>query len=138
MSKFMLIQHVAPKGVQSPEEIQDIMVRIRAWREPLVAVGKLIGGEKLADEGGRILSAQNGRVAVVDGPYTETKEIVGGFALIEAEDYSEAIELVRDSPGLRLGSIAIRQVDPMGCGSAFEEHGLEEVAETESQGSLVS
>jgi hypothetical protein len=137
MSKFMLIQQVAPKGVQSPEEIQDIMLGIRDWRERLEAAGKIFGGTKLADEGGKILSTQNGHTVVVDGPYSETKEVVGGFCFIEAEDYAQAVELVRHSPGLRFGAIALREVDPLGCPS-MHLNDLESETEIESQGSLVS
>jgi len=67
--------------------------------------GELIGGEKLADEGGKILSAQMAEPPC-RGPYTETKEVVAASALIEAEDYAEAIELVRDSSRIAIGSIA--------------------------------
>ena len=138
MSRFMLLQNVTPKGVKSPEEVQDIMVGIRRWRERLEAAGKIFGGTKLADEGGKILSAQDGHTVVVDGPYSETKEVVGGFAFIEAEDYAEAVELVRDNPGLRFGSIAIREVDPMGCGSMRVQDELDEAAEIETQVSFTS
>ncbi len=132
MSKFMLIQHQTPnQGRQkSLEEIQGIMEKFRAWGQRLRAEGKMVSGEKLAEEGGKIVSAQRGSVAVVDGPYSETKEVVGGYMLINAEDYEEAIELVRTCPGLGLGTIAVRQVDQLaGCGSPAEEARHQEVAD---------
>jgi hypothetical protein len=126
MPKFMLIQHQTPNLGRNPqkypEEIQDIMERFRAWGAKLRAEGKMISGVKLTEEGGKVVSAQKGSVAVFDGPYSETKEVLGGILLIQAEDYEEAIALARTCPGLGLGSIAVRQVDESaGCGLPAEE-----------------
>ena len=58
----------------------------------------MAGGEKLAEEGGKVVSARRSRVTIVDGPYSETKEVVGGYFLVQAADYAEAVELARDCP----------------------------------------
>src|SRR5712692_4743762 len=134
MPKFMLIQHQTPHvggyRQKSPEEIQDIMERFRAWGAKLRAEGKMTSGEKLTEAGGKVVTAQKGSVVVLDGPYSETKEVVGGYCLIQAEDYEEAIELVSTCPGLGLGSIAVRQVDELaGCGLPTEEAHHPEVAD---------
>jgi hypothetical protein len=63
-----------------------------------------------------MLSRQKGRLSVVDGPYAEAKEVVGGYFLFRAADYEEALELTRDCPFLDDFQIALRQTDPMGCG----------------------
>ena len=49
-----------------------------------------------------------------DGPFVESKEIVGGFYLLTARDYDEALQLVADAPHLAFGSIEIRQVEMLG------------------------
>jgi hypothetical protein len=54
---------------------------------------------------------RGGRLSVVDGPYAETKEQLGGFFLIEAEDRSHAIELASGWPSARLGSIEVRPIE---------------------------
>ena len=46
---------------------------------------------------------KNGKVAVTDGPYAETKEQLGGIQVLEARDLNHAIQLISQSPGLRLG-----------------------------------
>ena len=53
---------------------------------------------------------KNGRVAVTDGPYAETKEQFGGIQVLEARDLNHAIQLISQSPGvkLRCGTIEIR------------------------------
>jgi hypothetical protein len=54
----------------------------------------------------------DGRMRVVDGPYSEAKEVLGGYFLVEAADYDAAVELSRDCPHLRYGRrIELRQVD---------------------------
>jgi len=54
---------------------------------------------------------RDGRTSVVDGPYAETKEQLGGFFLIEAKDREEAIALAARWPSARLGSIEVRPVE---------------------------
>ena len=52
-----------------------------------------------------------GRRAVIDGPYAETKEQLGGFFLIEARDLNEAIQVATRWPSARLGSIEVRPIE---------------------------
>ena len=51
---------------------------------------------------------------MIDGPYSEAKEVMGGFFVIEAADYDEAVKISSDCPHLRAGRrIELRQVDPL-------------------------
>jgi hypothetical protein len=51
---------------------------------------------------------------VTDGPYAETKEIIGGYWIISAENYDEAVELTRDCPSLEFGArMEVREVEPL-------------------------
>jgi hypothetical protein len=54
---------------------------------------------------------RGGRLSVIDGPYAETKEQLGGFFLIEAKDLDEAIRLASSWPSARLGSIEVRPIE---------------------------
>ena len=54
---------------------------------------------------------KDGGVAVTDGPYVESREVIGGYYLIEADDYETAAKLVEDCPHLDFGSIEIRRVE---------------------------
>ncbi len=116
MSQFMLLLHEDPSGFAalSPQEIQAVVGEYSAWRERLAGQGRLAGGNKLKDEGGRWLTGQNGRVRVVDGPFSEAKEVIGGYFMIEAADYDEAVAISRECPHLRYGGrIELREVDPI-------------------------
>ena len=57
------------------------------------------------------LTVRSGKLSVIDGPYAETKEQLGGFFLIEASDRNEAVELASRWPSARLGSIEVRPIE---------------------------
>jgi hypothetical protein len=54
------------------------------------------------------VKVRNGRTALIDGPYTETKEMVAGFYVIEARDLNEAIQVAARIPGASLGTVEVR------------------------------
>jgi hypothetical protein len=114
MPNFLLLLHQTPTSFRnlSPEEIQKILGSYIAWREALMKRNKMRAGEKLTDDGGRQLRAQDGKISVTDGPYSESQEILGGFFMIEAADYAEAVEIARTCPHMGQGKwIEVRQVD---------------------------
>jgi hypothetical protein len=117
VAKFMLILHDQPGNFKDmpPQELQRIVERYVAWATKLKQDGKVAGSNKLMEEGGRIVTRKKGTLNIVDGPYIEAKEVVGGYFVVQAADYDEAIELVRDCPHLDFGRLEVRQVDPMGC-----------------------
>ncbi len=118
MAKFMLILHNTPDNWEnlSPEEMQRKVQKYHAWLDKIRSGGRYVSSEKLAEEGGKLLGLQRDRLSIVDGPYSEAKEVVGGYFVFRAADYDEAIELTRDCPFLEDGRIEIRQTDPRGCG----------------------
>lgn len=116
MAEYMLLLHENPQQWEAltPEEIQQAIAKYGAWREMLIAEGKHVGGAKLKDEGGKWLTAQNGKVTVVDGPYSEAKEVMGGYFAIKADSYEEAVAISEGCPHLAYGGrIELRAVDHM-------------------------
>jgi len=111
MAKFVLLLRDSGSfpGDMSPQEMQAVFERYRAWS------GKLgrNSGEKLRDAEGRVVVRSGKKTSITDGPYAESREVVGGFYIIEAADYDEAIRKCQDSPHLDFGSIEIRQVEVM-------------------------
>ena len=100
-------------GAASPAEIQAIIARYRAWGERMAEQGKLLSGEKLRDGEGRVLKGQGSAAKVLDGPHIESKEVIGGFWILQAEDYDEAVKLASDSPHLQFGSLELRAIEEM-------------------------
>ena len=118
MAKFMLILHNPPGNLDnlSPEELQQKVEKYRAWLDRMRSTGRYVSSEKLGEEGGKLLNLHKGRLQFMDGPYAEAKEVVGGYFVLRAANYEEAIELIRDCPFLEDGRIELRQTDPAGCG----------------------
>ena len=85
----------------SPAEMQQTMSRFLAWFERLSADGTLKAGQPLAEDA-RIVSGKNGRT-VMDGPFAESKEAVGGYFLVSAATLDEAVEIAQQCPMLEFG-----------------------------------
>lgn len=116
MPRYMLLLHddPAPFRAMSPEEIQRAIGKYVAWGDRLRAGGVLAASHKLADEPGRVVRRRGSSVVVTDGPYSETKEILGGYYLVTADSYDRAVDLTRDCPHLEYGgTIEVREVDEM-------------------------
>jgi hypothetical protein len=94
-------------GRKSPAEQQDAVDACIAYDdETLKKNGHWVHGEAL--EGATTLSYQGGKVVVTDGPYIETKELLGGLLIVEARDLNHAIELISKHPGIKMGRWEIR------------------------------
>lgn len=116
MARFMLLLHESPTlfAQVSPSEIQRIIEEYSAWRVGLEAQGRLVGSEKLKDEGGRHLRRAGDQLQVVDGPFSEAKEVIGGYFLIQADDYNDAVAVSSSCPHLTYGGrIELRAIDPI-------------------------
>lgn len=117
MPKFLLILRsdvTADYSSLTPDDFGKILAAYQAWGEKLTAQGRLDLGRKLTDEGGKVLHEKGGKMTVKDGPYVETKEVVGGVYVIKADSYDHAVQLCKGHPNFQFGSIEIRQIDFMG------------------------
>jgi hypothetical protein len=113
MEKFMFIFQggMSSDTKQSPEDMQAHMGKWMAWIDKLSKDGKYVAGEPLLP-GGKLISGTNKKVT--DGPYTEGKEVVGGFFIINAADLNEAVTIAKDCPDYEFGgSVQVRQVMKM-------------------------
>ncbi|MBL7742209.1 MAG: transcription initiation protein [Chitinophagaceae bacterium] len=112
MEKFMFIFHGGQIPTQSPEEMQAHMGKWMAWIDKLAKTDQYVSGEPLLP-GGKLVSGKGGKT-VTDGPYTEGKEVVGGFFIIKAKNMDEAVAIAKDCPDYDLdGSVQVRQVMKM-------------------------
>src|SRR3546814_19863360 len=77
--------------------------------DELQAEGKLVGFQQLEDaHTAKSVRIRSGRTSVVDGPFAETKKILGGFNLNEADDMDEAVRIASEFTWARTGCIAVR------------------------------
>jgi hypothetical protein len=105
MAKFLLLLRTDPKTWSdlSPDEMQAIMRRFMEWDDQLRAEGRKVSADQLVESTSALVSGAGDDVSVVDGPYIETKESVGGFWIVNAADRAEAIEVAKGCPNLTVG-----------------------------------
>jgi hypothetical protein len=88
MPKFLLILRgdvTVDYSTLTPADFAKILGDYEAWSQRLTQSGHLEGGEKLTDQGGKVIWPRGKKVEVKDGPYVESKEVVGGYYLVRAD-----------------------------------------------------
>ncbi len=96
------------KGL-SADQRQNLMEQWNAWYDGLAAEGKVQHGNPLEAQG-RVVSGARGE-RVVDGPFAESKEAIGGYFFLTVADIDEATEIAKRCPSLALGmSVEVRPV----------------------------
>jgi hypothetical protein len=84
---------------QSREELDRAMQGAGRWFEEYSRAGKILGGEQLqGPHTVTTVTSANGRRIVTDGPFIESKEIIGGFAIVDVADLDEALEMAKKWP----------------------------------------
>ena len=111
--KFMLLIYNDPakldaiKGERFNAEMRDCL----AHADQLRAGGSLLDTQMLEDpERAKSVRVRNGHLTTTDGPFAETKEVLGGFNLIEAESMEEAVRIAAEFPWIRTGCVEVRPV----------------------------
>src|ERR1051325_7576070 len=108
MARFMLLlyDNRTNGSKLSPEEMQKGIEKYMAWTKKPFTVASL----RLAADSGRVLKPEGGKTRVTDGPYSESKEVLGGYYTIEAADYEEDVARAREHPHLEYGgTLVVRQ-----------------------------
>ena len=94
----------------TPEEMGRVIAEYRVWADQMRAEGRFVGGDRLSNDV-RSVSETAGRSVVTDGPYAESKEIVGGYFCITAASFDEACAVARGCPSLKYcGRVEVRQI----------------------------
>jgi hypothetical protein len=108
MPNFMLLLYDNPENWKnlSPDEMQKALEKYMAW----VHQPSTVDSKRLKEDHGRVLRSNGGRPKASDGPYSETKEVLGGYYTIKAANYDEAVQLALKHPHLEYGgTIEVRQ-----------------------------
>ncbi|HEY4641568.1 MAG TPA: YciI family protein [Thermoanaerobaculia bacterium] len=109
--KYICLGYIDPnKFANTTEsEMNAMMDQCFTYDDTLRKNGHFLGGEGLqGPETAATLHWANGKVSVTDGPFTETKEQLGGIMILEARDLNHAIELISNHPGVTFGPWEIR------------------------------
>ena len=108
---MLIFEGIKSNQEPSAQQMQDIMAKWMAWIDKLAKAGRYVEGEPLLPTG-KIISGKN--KVVTDAVFAEGKEIIGGYFIINAADYEEAVALCNDYPDFESGgSVIVRQVQKM-------------------------
>jgi hypothetical protein len=111
--RYLCLIYENEKGWESlpPAESEAIMGEYFAFTEDIRSKGQMVVGEALQPtQTATTVRVRNGKISTTDGPFAETKEQLGGFYLVEAQDLNEAIQIASRIPSARHGSIEVRPV----------------------------
>src|SRR5215813_9636492 len=116
MSEFIFLyrntQEARQQNMGTPEKAQQNMKKWRAWFDDLSQKGQLKSIGQPLETGGKVIGGN--RKTVTDGPYAETKDILGGFSIVEAKDLDQAVKIAAGCPILENGgSVEVRPVMQM-------------------------
>jgi len=97
--------------VRTPEQQQSMMQKWMDWLSKIAAEGKLLDKGSRLNNDGKVLKTSN---IITDGPYTESKESIGGFSVIQASSLNEAAEIAKGCPIFTVGgNVEVREVIDM-------------------------
>jgi hypothetical protein len=99
-----------------PEQFDETMRGCIEHADDLRSEGRLLDSQQLESPStAKSLRSRKGRLTITDGPFTETKEMLAGFNLIEAESMDEAVKIAAEFPWTTTGSIEVRPVRDFGA-----------------------
>src|SRR5690606_11703792 len=108
MNEYLLISRGQWDEGADKDAVQDTIDRFYAWYEEGLAQGRLKPRSRLANRG-KLIS----RTAITDGPFSESKELIGGYWLIVADTLEEAAAIAAENPCLAFGlTLEVRALDP--------------------------
>jgi hypothetical protein len=108
-AEYLVISRGQWDKTLSRDEIQNVIDRFYTWRDRLVDEGKMKPGQRLTYKGKTIVR-QN---VITDGPFGESKEVIGGYWFILAASLDEAVQIAEGNPCLDCGLfLEIRPIDP--------------------------
>lgn len=108
---MLIFQGIKAAEQASPQQMQETMGKWMAWIEKLSKAGKYVSGEPLLPTGKIITGPKK---TVTDAAFAEGKEIIGGYFIINADSYEEAVSLCDDYPDYESGgTVIIRQLMKM-------------------------
>jgi hypothetical protein len=112
--KYVMLIMDTPEAAEQYANNKEWYAEVGAWYEKMAASGKL------AETGAQLQPVSTAKTVrasgVTDGPYIETKEVVGGFSILDVESMDEAVEITKTWPGVDRGwiTIELRPIVEMG------------------------
>ena len=125
---LLMIEDPAQRGTRTEAEGRHVYEEMVAWSGTLAARGLLQDSQSLQGHAGATrVKVRDGRAQVMDGPFAEAKEMVGGLFVVDVATREEAVALARECPAARYLTVEVR-----GLGPCFMD-GMEVGSETQGR-----
>jgi hypothetical protein len=112
--KYMLLIYTDPHAF-NPADGDKIMGEYMAFTQEILDSGEMVAGDPLQGvETATSVRIRDGKRTTTDGPFAETKEVLGGYYLVDVKDLDRAIELAAKIPDARTATVEVRPVQDMG------------------------
>ena len=99
---------------RTSEQMAAMHAEYMAFTDDIRKSGQMLGGEALQPtNAATTVRVRNGKLSTTDGPFAETKEQLGGFYLVEANDLNDAIQVASRIPGAKHGAVEVRPIRPV-------------------------
>ena len=108
---LLIVEPPSQRGARSTEEGRAVYQRMVDYAQTLQSHGVLLGVNSLKREAVR-LSRRAGKPSVIDGPFTEAKEFIGGYFLLDCQTPEQARAYAEECPAAEWATIEIREVGP--------------------------
>lgn len=111
--QYLLLVYIDPPllAAAPPGKFDSEMRHCLQHADEMARQGTLLGAQQLQDPGtAKTVRVRDGRTRVVDGPFAETKEILAGYNLVEADSLDEAVRMAEEFPWTQYGSIEVRPI----------------------------
>lgn len=108
---LLILEPRGQRRERGADEGRAVYGRMLDYARSLKERGVLLAVESLREEGAR-LNVEAGRQRVTDGPFAESKEIVGGFFLLSCDSRDEALRLAAECPAVEWATVEVRETGP--------------------------
>jgi hypothetical protein len=108
---LLIVEPLHQRRTRSPDEGRGVYQRMLDYTESLKHKGVLLASNSLREAAVR-LNVRGGRQNLMDGPFTEAKELVGGFFLLDCGTREQALQLAGECPAAEWATIEVREVGP--------------------------
>lgn len=124
---YMLLIHepIGQRATRTEAEGRALYDRMVEWGAGLRAQGQLVAGESLEDSDRSLrVRVRDGRAQVLDGPFAEAKEMVGGFFLLDVATREQALAIAQTCPAAQWCTVELRETAPCWVGSRADSHAV--------------
>lgn len=113
--RYMILINTDESSKTTDSDRQQIHAAYSKYTQELKNAGVMLAGDALhpSSKGGARIKVANGKRTVTDGPFTEAKELVGGYYLIQVKSRDEALEWAARCPGAQYDGVEVREVIDM-------------------------